>query len=398
MSIFNSLGSNYDLGFVFKTLFVGGDLKDSEKLKSFLNKKYEGVSILTYKGREAILLALQLLNLPAHSIVAINGYTCFAVFKAITDANLKVEYLDINDSLNFSTETFINHLRQNSKIKVLIIQNTLGYPSDIEEIVKVCKERNIILIEDLAHSIGAKYLNGVEAGTVGDFVILSFSQDKMIDGVSGGALIIRNKDFQNTDFKLEKLPFKQQLVDRLYPFFTYIVRLTYSIFIGKIIHWNLKNFKLLSNPMGSGNSNLIHALPSWYTKLIYDEFQKLSDNLQHRQEISKTYLESLNTSLVPTFVYEQIFDSTNLRFPIIIGKRDSLIKYLKTKGIYVSDIWYDAPIAPKKYMRLSSYQEGICKMAEVVSGKILNLPTHKNISVSSAKKISKIINQWLQSQ
>ena len=41
----------------------------------------------------------------------------------------------------------------------------------------ICKEKDIVLIEDLAHCVGAKYLNGKEAGNVGDLVVLSFSQD-----------------------------------------------------------------------------------------------------------------------------------------------------------------------------------------------------------------------------
>ena len=186
MSIFNSLGSNYDFKFVLRTLFTGG--RDAE-LKSFLENKYKGRVSLVYKGRKAIELALK--NLP-QGFVAINGFTCFAVYDAVKKANLNIEYLDMEKGeLNFSAKTLEQAVRKNPDIKAVIIQNTLGYPCDIESIIKICKENKITLIEDLAHSVGTKYENGMEAGSVGDFVVLSFSQDKIIDSVSGGALIER---------------------------------------------------------------------------------------------------------------------------------------------------------------------------------------------------------------
>lgn len=182
MNIFNSLGSNYDFQFVLKSLFSrgGGDLK------KILEDKYKGRVTLTRKGREAIELALS--GLPPGSLIAINGFTCFAVYEAIKKAEHKALYLDIDKGdLNFSADT----LKRAFNVKAVIVQNTLGYPCDIEKIAQICKENKIILIEDLAHCVGTKYESGVEAGTVGDFVALSFSQDKMIDAVSGGALIKR---------------------------------------------------------------------------------------------------------------------------------------------------------------------------------------------------------------
>lgn len=184
MSIFNSLGSNYDFKFVLKSLFS----KRDGDLKNFLEKKYKGQVILTYKGRDAIEMALS--GLPPGSLVAINGFTCFAVYEAIKKAGMEALYLDIEKGeLNFSPES----LKKAGNVKAVIIQNTLGYPCDIEKIAQVCKENKIILIEDLAHCVGTRYESGIEAGTVGDFVALSFSQDKMIDAISGGALIKKNE-------------------------------------------------------------------------------------------------------------------------------------------------------------------------------------------------------------
>src|SRR5450759_4344470 len=101
MNVFNSLGSNYNLNFVLKTLFSKNNPNYSLSLTSFLEKKYQGKTILVYKGREAIKLALDIIKLPKDSEVAINGLTCYAVYKAINDAGYRAIYLDV-DTLNFN--------------------------------------------------------------------------------------------------------------------------------------------------------------------------------------------------------------------------------------------------------------------------------------------------------
>src|SRR3989344_1949479 len=139
MNIFNSLGSNYDLKFALKALFAQNKKSHKEKLVSFLEKKYQGKAILAYKGREAIGLALEILKLSEDSYVAINGFTCYAVYKAINNEGYETELLDLPNTsdLNFSAETLQIALNKNPEIKVVIVQNTLGYPCDIEKIAKI---------------------------------------------------------------------------------------------------------------------------------------------------------------------------------------------------------------------------------------------------------------------
>lgn len=389
MHIFNSLGSNYNLAFVLKTLFSINQNKQ-RILEQFLEDKYRAKATLLYKGREAIELGLRSFNLPPDSFVAINGFTCFAVFEAIEKAGLQVEYLDIEKGeLNFSPKELEKHLEKNPKIKSVIIQNTLGYPCQVEQISKICEKYNLILIEDLAHSVGTTYKSGSEAGTMGDVVVLSFSQDKMIDGISGGALIKKGK----SNIHLRGVPTKKQIIDRLYPLFTYLIRSTYFIYLGKIIHFLLKSFKLLSEPMHSGDEQ-IHNLPSWYCSLINLSFSKLSENLIRRRKIASLYAKLINRKILSPKILRDINLSSNLRFPIFVDNRQSLIRFLKSHQIHISDIWYDAPIAPKKYLTQTDYANQ-CPNAKSASEEILNLPTHINISEKDAQNIAQLVNQWI---
>ncbi len=387
--LFNSLGSNYSFEFVFKSLFSVGSKKNSDLLKVFLTDKYGGEIVLLYKNREAIKLALSLLNLPKGSKVGINGFTCYVVYQAVKEAGLTPEYLDIGKKdLNFSFDA----LEKNKDLKALIIQNTLGDPCEIEKISEYCQKNNIYLIEDLAHSVGTKYDNGKEAGTVGDFVALSFSQDKIIDAVSGGALIIRNKKFKNliNQYKFKNIGDKQRIRDRFYPFLTYKIRKTYFIGLGKLLHFIFKKLSLLSQPMGVEKEINFHKLPDWHSGLALFQLNNFKETQNHRESIVKIYNERIDSGVRIPF-------KGNVRFPILVERRTELIKFLKEKGIYVSDIWYDAPIAPKKFLKLTNYDDQ-CPNSEEISRKILNLPTHININYKDAEKISGLINLWIKSK
>lgn len=379
MNIFNSLGSNYNFNFVLKALFLEDNGKYKKELEGYLSGKFNGKALLTYKGRQALEIALRILNLPKDSLAAINGFTCFAVYKAIVDAGLKPAYIDIADgNLNFSPQQLEQSLQKNPKIKVVIIQNTLGYPAEVEKIAQICKANNIILIEDLAHGVGGEF---------GDFVALSFSQDKLIDAVSGGALIVRNKNYRS------KIPAdmeqKDSVKDRFYPLFTYLIRNTYQFGLGKIIHAVLKSFNLLSSPMASQN-----GIALWSSKLAQEQLGNLESNLDHRRKIAAVYSQNIDKKILFEKLVKNITVSTNLRFPIFVDNRQGLINFLKKESIFVSDIWYDAPIAPKKYMNQTDYN-GECPNSEKISEKILNLPTHRNVTEKDAGKISKFINLWL---
>lgn len=380
MSIFNSLGSNYDLKYVLKSLFADSD-GQNRKLKNFLEEKYNGKAILTYKGREALILALKILNLPKESTVVINGFTCFAVYKAIEEAGLTPICLDLEEkyNLNFTPETLEKILEENKNIKVAVIQNTLGYPTDIEKITKICEGKNIVLIEDLAHCIGTKYENGKEAGRVGDIAVLSFSQDKVIDAVSGGALVIRNKKYQNYKNEFIFKEPKKQMRDKLYPLLTYKIRGLYDLGLGKPLHFILKKLNLLSKPTQEGLYDF-YSLPNWYCNLALSEFNNLSQQLNHRKKIAKIYADNLDKKNLQNAIVKKIPNSSNLRFPIFVENRNNLIKYLKRYKIFVSDIWYD-DVALE------------CSNAVEISKKILNLPTHINVTEKDALRISERINK-----
>ncbi len=391
-AIFNSLGSNYNNWFWWKVLWSQGSQKDRDELSSVLQQRYSGTPLLFYKGREAMFAALKLSGLPSGSKVAITGFTCYAVYRAIVDTGYQPVYIDIaDDSLNFSGKTLNNAIQSNPDIKVVIIQNTLGYASDIDTIIAIAKRHKLIIIEDLAHSIGTAYKNGKEAGTIGDFTTLSFSQDKVIDGVSGGALIVRNSKYTEDikDLTFTPLGNAQKSRDRFYPLLTGMIRSTYSIGLGKLLHLVFKKLHFMARAV-DGIYGVMRTLPNWYSRNIVKQFNTSARVFKHRQDIANIYKKML-----PANVCIDInAPSTYLRFPIIVNDPKGLWKHLE-KFAHITDTWYDVPVAPRRYLADSSYKTGMCPNSDKITNHIVNLPTHINISEQQATQLAQKVSSWL---
>ena len=396
VNIFNSLGSNHTFASAMRILFTVGGTFHQEKLTEYLESRYGGKTVLTYKGREALRLALE--AIPGNGAVAINGFTCWAVYQAVQESGSTCQYLDISDaSLNFSADTLREALAADPSIKAVVVQNTLGLPCDIEGIQALCEKNEIALIEDLAHSIGTVYTSGKEAGTVGDFVVLSFSQDKVVDAVAGGALVVRNPKYKLPGPSPRKVPIRRQLKDRLYPLLTYVIRTTHPTGLGPVIHRFLRFLHLLSRPLPDNDVSDVHELPGWYCASILREYRSLQKTAEHRAMIAGIYAGKIDKRLQLESDMRHLSTASNLRFPIIHYERDILIEHLRLRHVYVRDIWYDAPVGPKRYLYRTDYL-GQCPHAEEIARKMVNLPTHPNISAEHAASIATYVNEWLSSE
>lgn len=395
MNIFNSLGSNYTPQTIWKSLLHLDTSDTPGALQAYLDKRFGGQVRLMYKGREALAAALILSRLPKGSAVFITGYTCYAVYQAVVSAGLKPVYLDIEaDDVNFSAATLEKACRRHPGEKAVIIQNTYGIPCDISRILAVSRKHGLTVIEDLAHSIGAVYSDGSATGTAGHFAALSLSQDKLIDCVSGGALVVHTRSVTDADLETLSSAAPSGLWrDVLYPFLTVLIRSTYPVFVGKGIHWLAKRSRILSTPMGDASHLTIHSLPSWHARMALDDFERSQENISHRRKIAAVYAKTIRPEYQIPAVDAALAHGSFIRFPIAVRHRTSLINRLKTLGVHIGDIWYDAPVAPKAFLLRTTYANE-CPHAEALSECILNLPTHRNISPEQALQIASVINTW----
>jgi len=98
------------------------------------------------------------------------------------------------DTLNVSSKTFREAINR-QPIKMLFLTNLLGFCDDIDEIVRICRQNKIILIEDNCESLGTIY-KGKKLGNFGLASTFSFYVGHHMSTVEGGAICTDNAELE----------------------------------------------------------------------------------------------------------------------------------------------------------------------------------------------------------
>lgn len=353
---FLGLAANYK-GRCWEHIFTVGRERDREALTEYLGARYGGKAILTKNGRSALALALKA-YFDRNDKVIVNGFTCYAVYEAVKAAGLTPVFADISqETLNFDAKIIENILKKD-KVAGIIIQNTLGNPVDIETIKKIAKKYNLMIIEDLAHSVGVKYPNGQEVGTVGAATVLSFGKEKSIDTVSGGAVILREpcKNSIKAPSLMPKI--SDNLRARFYPLIGATCRgLSYFHLGGLLMRCLVK----------------IH----WVEKSADNKLDLERKLAKFEARLALAQLKALRRSSV-------------LREFYLVEDRDMTLKELKRSGYYFDGVWYEKPVSPERYYKKVHFPEADCPNAVYVAEHIVNLPVYySKADLTPAREIIK---------
>ena len=185
-------------------IILGPGVNEFEKnfakwIKKNLNKKQIlGVA----SGTDALELSLRGSGISPGDLVAIPSHTAYATAASILRIGAKPIFVDINNfNYTICPESLHETLIKNPKIKAVIVVHLYGGSCEIDKICEVCRNFNIILIEDCAQACGTKYKNK-SVGTFGNFATFSFYPTKNLAALGdGGALLINKIDSDIADFR-----------------------------------------------------------------------------------------------------------------------------------------------------------------------------------------------------
>lgn len=368
-----------------------------EEFRNYLNLRH---AVSFNSGRSGLMAILNSLDLEKGSEILLQAFTCNAASNPVIWSGFNPVYVDINEnSLNIDAEDLKRKITKKSK--AVIVQHTFGLPADMDEILKICKEKNLILVEDCAHSLGAEYRQK-KVGTFGDASFFSFSRDKIISSVYGGMVAT------NDDKLAEKIRIYQKSIG--YPSYFWIwqqlehpvsmnwlILPTYRILgkyilvlyqwlhiLSKAVHWKEKR--------GMMPGYFPKCLPNALAILAIKQFKKLDRFNEHRRKIADFYYRKLRNSDFVLPVISPDARQSFLRFSVKHKKAHAIIKKAWRNNFLIGD-WYTTPIAPyDTKIEKMQYVPGNCPISEKMAKIVLNLPTHINISEKDAEKVVKFLN------
>jgi dTDP-4-amino-4,6-dideoxygalactose transaminase len=411
-----------DVDLALKLIFQPWKWKKGKAIEELENQfeEYLGVKLAFAKasagkyaisfnsGRSGLMAILRAMEIKESDEILLQAFTCNSAVNPILNLGAKPVFVDIDETINLDPENLKKKIT--SKSRAVMIQNTFGWPAKIDEIFKIARENNLYLIEDCAHSLGAKY-KGKFCGTFGDTAFFSFGRDKIISSVFGGMVVTNDEKMGERIKKFqEKLDFPSNLwifQQLLHPILTnYLVLPAYGLnnTLGRIILGLFHVFSILSKGVykkekkGKIPKYFPKKLPNALVILALNQFKKLERFNEHRREIAKFYENKLkNTKLVlPLAKSRENIAPTFMRYPILTNfDTDEMLQEARKRKIYLDDGWRKTPIVPPDTdISKMKYTLGTCPHAEKLSKMIVNLPTHINISKKDAEKIVDFLKNY----
>ena len=167
--------------------------------KVFKRKLKINQSLMVNSGSSANLLAFQCLVNPYRKRIlnkndeVLIPTLCWSTsLWPIVQSGLKPVFVDVDiKTLNINTKDMEKKI--NKKTKVIMLVHVLGNSTNMDEILRIKKKYNLILIEDTCESLGTKYKNKY-LGALGEFSSFSFYVSHQITSGEGGMICCKDVD------------------------------------------------------------------------------------------------------------------------------------------------------------------------------------------------------------
>lgn len=165
-------------------------------------------AVVCVSGTNALHMAMMLVGVEREDEVLTQALTFIATCNAISYIGAHPVFIDVDmETLGLSPKAVKSWLEKNAelrngvcynkktgrRVKACVPMHTFGHPVKIDELVQICKEWHIELVEDAAESIGSLY-KGKHTGTFGKVGAISFNGNKTITTGGGGMLLFQDEE------------------------------------------------------------------------------------------------------------------------------------------------------------------------------------------------------------
>lgn len=145
-------------------------------------------------GTAALHLGVKLLGIKPGDIVLCSSLTFSATVNPVVyEGGIPVFVDSEPDTWNMDPKALRRALEKYPQAKAVVLVHLYGVPAKLDEIMSLCREYQVPLLEDAAESLGALY-KGRQTGTFGKVGIYSFNGNKIITTSGGGMLVSKDEE------------------------------------------------------------------------------------------------------------------------------------------------------------------------------------------------------------
>lgn len=266
----------------------------------------------------------------------------------------KPVFADINpNTYNIDPESVREKITDRTKAVVAV--DFTGQAAPLDELLAICRDKGIVLIEDGAHSIGTKY-KGKPVGSIADMTTFSFHPVKTVTGGEGGAVLTNS----------------QELYEKLLLYRSHGITKDEGFYVNESHGpWYHEQIDLGYN----------YRITDIQCALILSQIDKLVQFAGRRKEIVERYNKAFS-QIPQLFVQQEIPESDTTRHLYILRIRPEMLD-IDRKGFFEAmaaeniccNVHY-IPVYWHPYYERLGYKKGICPNAEKLYDEMMSLPIY----------------------
>jgi dTDP-4-amino-4,6-dideoxygalactose transaminase len=336
-----------------------------KKISDILNIKH---TLLTSSCTHALEMSMILLNAKEGDEVILPSFTFTSTANAILVAGLKPVFCEINpDTMNMDMSDVARKITK--KTVAVVPVHYAGVACHMQILKELCRDRNIVIIEDAAHAIGAKW-QGQSLGSLGHMGTFSFHDTKNVICGEGGALLVNTPSYLERAMIIrEKGTNRSQFLRGIVDKYTWIEK---------------GSSYILAEPLAA---------------ILDAEFDIMNELNAKRETIYNLYLQELKNlaeKSILTLPYVPKECTTNYHlFHILLNTeeaRNSLMSYLRSKNIGAAFHYVPLHIAPAGANL--GYKAGDLPVTEEYAGRLLRLPLYPDMTPIECLRVVQEIKNW----
>jgi dTDP-4-amino-4,6-dideoxygalactose transaminase len=328
-------------------------------------------SLLLRKARQALFFGIQGLQLGPGDEVLLPAYHHGSEVEAFTRSGLTCRFYDLTPSLAPDAEGLDRLL--GPRTRALYLTHYLGFPQDAPGWLGWCRERNLLLIEDVAQSWLAT-VDGRPLGSFGDMAIFSFYKAV---GVPEGAALWASRPVTAAVDGRPGMPVKllRRLASRHQAWLTSRSSLVASLLAGSTHRWRPSawNYQL----------GKVQAPPSRVITYLLPRLLE-PDSAERRRRNYRVLLGEL-AGQVPAALSVLPDGASPYFFPVQTDDKPGLLGLLDEHQIDAVDFWRIAhPSLPR----------GAFPVTEELRASIVGIPVHQELRGRDLERITGVVRRW----
>ncbi len=345
---------------VLKSTFLS-EGKLVKKFEKKLVNSFDFHNITTVNsGTSALHLALVLAGIKENDEVIMPAQTFIATGMVVIQQKAKIVFADIQyETGNICPKSIQEKITE--KTKAIIVVHWGGYPCDMDEINEIAKKKNLIVIEDAAHALGATYKNKI-IGNISDYTCFSFQAIKHLTTGDGGAICVSDENNIINAKKKRWFGINRENLEM-----SFLGERTYNVTeLGFKYHLN-------DYAAALGLANLL----------------SIQKRLKHIENIADFYRENLqNIAGIQLFEQKNDRTSANWLFGMHVENRENFVKKLQEAKISASVVH----LGIDKNEIFGGKKEDLIQQRKFDATQI-HIPIHYQIDMKKAKYIIEIIKK-----